>query len=140
MKKRLSILLVLALLALGCTPAALAAQPVDLTGKLVIVYTNDVHGYAITNLSGPSAGYAQVKQYKEDAAALEADPNRRWAHVRCLHGLGAAWARAADDGLPPAVCLETAKARTGLEWPKGIWFTAYAIPAELLSHPTWRTP
>ncbi len=73
MKKRLSILLVLALLALGCTPAALATQPVDLTGKLVIVYTNDVHGYAITNLSGPSAGYAQVKQYKEDTAALGAE-------------------------------------------------------------------
>lgn len=76
----------------------------------------------------------------EDAAALEADPNRRWAHVRCLHRLGAAWAAAADDGLPPVVCLETAKARSGLEWPKGIWFTAYAVPAELLSHPTWRTP
>ena len=70
MKKCLSILLTLAL-AVGCLlPSAFAEQKVDLTGKLVIVYTNDVHGYAVTDPSEPAAGYAQVAQYKKDAAAL----------------------------------------------------------------------
>lgn len=73
MKKCLSILLTLAL-AVGCLlPSAFAEQKVDLTGKLVIVYTNDVHGYAVTDPSEPAAGYAQVAQYKKDAAALGAN-------------------------------------------------------------------
>ncbi|MDD3212511.1 MAG: bifunctional UDP-sugar hydrolase/5'-nucleotidase [Eubacteriales bacterium] len=73
MKKWLSILLALAMLA-GClSPAALAEQKVDLSGKLVIVHTNDIHGYADTDLSEPSVGYAQIKQYREDAKALGAD-------------------------------------------------------------------
>lgn len=54
-------------------PAALADQPVDLSGKLVIVCTNDIHGYAVTDTSEPSVGYAQIKQYREDAIALGAE-------------------------------------------------------------------
>ena len=72
MKKRLSILLALTLL-LGCLSFnALAEQPVDLTGKLVILHTNDIHGYAVTDPAEPSVGYAQIKQYKTDAANLGA--------------------------------------------------------------------
>ncbi len=71
MKKALSILLA-TLMALLCLPA-LADQPVDLTGKLVILHTNDVHGYAVTDPAAPSVGYAQIKQYKLDAQALGAD-------------------------------------------------------------------
>lgn len=73
MRKLLSILLALALLTMGLVPVALAEQPVDLTGKLVILHTNDTHGYALTNPAEPSVGYAQVKQYAEDAAALGAN-------------------------------------------------------------------
>ncbi|MCE5343665.1 MAG: bifunctional metallophosphatase/5'-nucleotidase [Eubacteriales bacterium] len=73
MKKLLSILLALAMLA-GCLmPAAFAEQKVDLSGKLVIVHTNDIHGYAVTDSGEPSVGYAQIKQYRADAAALGAD-------------------------------------------------------------------
>ena len=72
MKKCLSILLTLAL-AVGCLlPSAFAEQKVDLTGKLVIVYTNDVHGYAVTDPSEPAAGYAQVAQYGLDGHTFAA--------------------------------------------------------------------
>lgn len=71
MKKWLSTLLALAMLSLSLTPA-LADQPVDLSGKLVIVHTNDIHGYVITDPAVPSVGYAQIKQYKADAQALGA--------------------------------------------------------------------
>ena len=72
MKKWFSVLL--ALILAGCLlfPAAVAEQDVDLTGKLVIIHTNDIHGYAETNLIEPSVGYAQIKQYKEDAERLGA--------------------------------------------------------------------
>lgn len=73
MRKSLSILLALALLLCCFTPAAMAEQSVDLSGKLVIVHTNDIHGYAVTDPSEPCVGYAQIKQYREDAAALGAD-------------------------------------------------------------------
>ncbi|NLI20854.1 MAG: bifunctional metallophosphatase/5'-nucleotidase [Clostridiales bacterium] len=73
MRKLLSVLLVLALSMAGLTPAALAEQPVDLKGKLVIVHTNDTHGYVLTDPTEPSTGYAQVKQYAQDATALGAD-------------------------------------------------------------------
>ncbi len=73
MKKWLSILLALAMLACCLTPAAIAEQKVDLSGKLVIVHTNDMHGYAVTDPGEPTVGYAQVKQYRADAAALGAD-------------------------------------------------------------------
>ena len=72
MKKWLSILLALVLAGSLLFPAAVADQDVDLTGKLVIIHTNDVHGYAETSLTEPSTGYAQVKQYKEDAERLGA--------------------------------------------------------------------
>lgn len=73
MKKWLSILLALAMVC-GCLlPAAMAEQKVDLSGKLVIVHTNDIHGYAVTDPSEPSVGYAQIKQYKLDAARLGAN-------------------------------------------------------------------
>ncbi|HNW86982.1 MAG TPA: bifunctional UDP-sugar hydrolase/5'-nucleotidase [Candidatus Limiplasma sp.] len=71
MKRWLSILLALALLATAPF-AAVAEQKVDLTGKLVIVHTNDIHGRAQTDLAEPSVGYAQIKQYREDAKALGA--------------------------------------------------------------------
>lgn len=73
MKKRLSILVTLSMLLCFLVPAALADQPVDLSGKLVIVCTNDIHGYAVTDTSEPSVGYAQIKQYREDAIALGAE-------------------------------------------------------------------
>ncbi len=72
MKRWLSLALALALLCALPLTAAVAEQNVDLTGKLVIVHTNDVHGYAETSLTEPSTGYAQVKQYKEDAERLGA--------------------------------------------------------------------
>ena len=72
MKKWLSILLTLALLCCAL-PAAVAEQKVDLSGKLVILHTNDIHGYAVTDPSQPSVGYAQIKQYKMDAARLGAN-------------------------------------------------------------------
>lgn len=72
MKRWLSLALALALLCTLPFSAAVAEQKVDLTGKLVIVHTNDVHGYAETSLTEPSTGYAQVKQYKEDAERLGA--------------------------------------------------------------------
>ena len=71
MKKWLAILLSLSILLVALP--AMAAQEVDLSGKLVIVHTNDVHGHAVTDLSEPSVGYAQIKQYKADAAALGAN-------------------------------------------------------------------
>lgn len=47
----------------------------------------------------------------ENAAALEADPNRRWAHVRCLHRLGAAYAKATEGTIyPPHEAGSLAKA------------------------------
>lgn len=64
----------------------------------------------------------------EDAAALEADPNRRWAHVRCLHRIGQSYMNggsAADTGLCVAI---------------GLKFNPCAVPRELRDHPTWRTP
>jgi len=73
MKKWLSILLALTMTACCLLPAALADQTVDLTGKLVIVHTNDIHGYAVTDPSEPSVGYAQIKQYTLDAKATGAD-------------------------------------------------------------------
>ena len=71
MKKWLAILVSLSILFVGLP--AMAAQEVDLSGKLVIVHTNDVHGYAVTDPSEPSVGYAQIKQYKADVAALGAN-------------------------------------------------------------------
>ena len=73
MNKRLSILFALVLLCSCLLPVAVADQQVDLTGKLVIIHTNDVHGHAVTNAAEPSVGYAQVKQYRMDAAELGAD-------------------------------------------------------------------
>ena len=73
MRKLLAVLLTLALLTAGLLPAALADQPVDLKGKLVIVHTNDTHGYVLTDPTEPSTGYAQVRQYTQDAKALGAD-------------------------------------------------------------------
>ncbi len=73
MRKGLSILLALAMLAFGLAPAAMAEQKVDLSGQLLIVHTNDIHGYAVTDPSEPSVGYAQIKQYCTDAKALGAD-------------------------------------------------------------------
>ena len=73
MKKWLSVLLSLALLTCCLAPAAMAEQKVDLSGKLVIVHTNDIHGYVVTDTSEPSVGYAQIKQYAEDAEATGAD-------------------------------------------------------------------
>ena len=71
MKKWLAILVSLSILFVGLP--AMAAQEVDLSGKLVIMHTNDVHGYAVTDPSEPSVGYAQIKQYKADVAALGAN-------------------------------------------------------------------
>jgi len=73
MRKGLSILLALAMLAFGLAPVAVAEQKVDLSGQLLIVHTNDIHGYAVTDPSEPSVGYAQIKQYCTDAKALGAD-------------------------------------------------------------------
>jgi 2',3'-cyclic-nucleotide 2'-phosphodiesterase (5'-nucleotidase family) len=70
MKKALSILLAAVLMLLSLP--ALAGQPVALTGKLMILHTNDTHGYGVTDPAAPSVGYAQVKQYKSDAQALGA--------------------------------------------------------------------
>ena len=61
MKKWLSVLLALTL-PLGCLLPAAAEQKVDLTGKLVIVHTNDVHG-AITgyaNALNSQIGYPRT--------------------------------------------------------------------------------
>lgn len=76
----------------------------------------------------------------EDAAALEADPNRRWAHVRCLHRLGVAFTESALRGEPPLAWVPSAKSNTGLAWPAGLRFSHQGVPDELRSHRTWRTP
>ncbi len=72
MRKWLSILLAVTMLACLSAPAT-AEQQVDLSGKLVIVHTNDIHGYAVTDPSEPSVGYAQIKQYTTDAKSTGAD-------------------------------------------------------------------
>ncbi|MDD2648517.1 MAG: bifunctional UDP-sugar hydrolase/5'-nucleotidase [Eubacteriales bacterium] len=73
MRKKLSILLAIALLVCSIAPVALADQKVDLSGKLVILNTNDVHGYAITDTSVPSMGYAQIAAYKKLALSAGAE-------------------------------------------------------------------
>lgn len=73
MKRRLSVLLALLLLLTCASPAATAAQDINLSGKLVLVHTNDIHGYVTTNPAVPSVGYAQVRQYVLDAKALGAN-------------------------------------------------------------------
>lgn len=70
-KGLLSLVLALAM-ALCCVLPALAqdAQPIDLTGKLVILHTNDVHGRAV---GGDGVlGYSRVAQAKKDLQRLGA--------------------------------------------------------------------
>ncbi|MDD3409553.1 MAG: bifunctional UDP-sugar hydrolase/5'-nucleotidase [Eubacteriales bacterium] len=67
MKRKISILLVLTLLACLLVPSAMAQNIVDLKGKLVILHTNDIHGYAVTNPSEPTMGYAQIAEYRKEA-------------------------------------------------------------------------
>lgn len=73
MRRKLSILLALVLLVCAFAPASLADQKVDLKGKLVILNTNDVHGYAMTDSSVPSMGYAQIAAYKKLALSTGAE-------------------------------------------------------------------
>ncbi len=71
MKKVSALLLALVLALTLALPVASAAP--DLTGKLVILYTNDVHGSAMQNVSKPTLGYEAVAQLKKDAAAAGAN-------------------------------------------------------------------
>lgn len=59
-------------------------------------------------------------------AALEADPNRRWAHVRCLHRLGQCFR---EHG---------SAASTGLRYPVWLHFHPGEVPTQLRDHPNWR--
>lgn len=67
MKRLLSLVLVLA--ALLCVFAPCLAQETEgaLSGKLVILHTNDVHGRAVA--SSGAFGYARIAQLKENLAA-----------------------------------------------------------------------
>ena len=69
MRKHLCTLISAVLALLLLTSAAAAAT---LDGSLVILYTNDVHGHAVADTRNGFMGYAEIAQYKQDAAALGA--------------------------------------------------------------------
>ena len=50
-------------------PAATAGS---LDGTLVILFTNDIHGHAVADTEDGYMGFAEVAQYKADAAELGA--------------------------------------------------------------------
>lgn len=72
MKKVSALLLALVLALTLALPAAVAAAP-DLSGKLVILYTNDVHGGVLLDADKPAMGYEMVARYKKDALATGAN-------------------------------------------------------------------
>ena len=67
-KKSFLALLLAMLMTLGLMVPALAAEneAIDLTGKLVILHTNDIHGRALADPSTGALGYAVIAQVKED--------------------------------------------------------------------------
>ena len=72
MKKVSALLLALVLALTLALPVALAGAP-DLSGQLVILYTNDVHGGVLLDPDKPAMGYQMVAQYKKDAVATGAN-------------------------------------------------------------------
>jgi 5'-nucleotidase / UDP-sugar diphosphatase len=69
MRKHLCMLVSVVLTLLLLASAAAAAT---LDGLLVILYTNDMHGHAVADPVNGTMGYAEIAQYKQDAAALGA--------------------------------------------------------------------
>ncbi len=67
----LSCLLALLLVLMMAMPAT-ASGLVDVAGKLVILHTNDIHGYAVSDISGGTFGYAAVAKLKKDLTAAGA--------------------------------------------------------------------
>jgi len=69
MRKHLCTLIAAALVLLLLASGAAAAT---LDGSLVILYTNDMHGHAVADTKNGTMGYAEIAQYKQDAAELGA--------------------------------------------------------------------
>ena len=66
MKKKLISLITAAVMALGISVPAMAADAKPMEGKLVVVHTNDMHGYyETTETSIGIAGVAGLKNYYE---------------------------------------------------------------------------
>lgn len=75
-----------------------------------------------------------------NAAALEADQNRRWAHIGCLHRLGTTYFKLYEDPLRMGDPMKMSVDITGLRWPTGLAFVPGAVPAPLRKLPSWRNP
>ncbi len=70
MKRKLISLLTAAVMALGISVPAMAEEAAPMEGKLVIVHTNDMHGYyETTDTSIGIAGVAGLKEYYESQGA-----------------------------------------------------------------------
>lgn len=74
MRKKSVLALLLALvMTLGLMiPGVAEGKPVDLTGKLVILHTNDIHGRAVADPANGIMGYAAIAKMKEDLTAAGA--------------------------------------------------------------------
>ena len=68
-KKLLSLLLVALLLSFGFNAMA---SDLPMSGTLVILHTNDMHGQAVANLGTGTLGYASIAKIKKDYEALGA--------------------------------------------------------------------
>lgn len=71
MNKRrfLTLLLALALFVGLCAPAMAENLLDEVSGKLIILHTNDIHGRAVSDISGGTFGYAAVAKLKKDLTA-----------------------------------------------------------------------
>ncbi len=72
-KKRFLALSIALLMALTLALPAMAEQKLDLTGSIVILHTNDIHGRGVTDPATGALGYAAIAQIKQDMAAAGAD-------------------------------------------------------------------
>ncbi len=71
--KRLIALILTLLLAIGMTaPAMAAAKAPDVSGKIVILHTNDIHGRALPDAATGAIGYPTIAQIKKDLEAAGA--------------------------------------------------------------------
>ncbi len=71
--KRLIALILTLLLAIGLTsPVMAVAKAPDVSGKIVILHTNDIHGRALPDAATGAMGYPTIAQIKKDLEAAGA--------------------------------------------------------------------
>ncbi|MDR3050752.1 MAG: bifunctional metallophosphatase/5'-nucleotidase, partial [Oscillospiraceae bacterium] len=96
-RRLLGLLLALALLLSVAVPAMAEIGTVNLSGALVILHTNDIHGRAVADSATGALGYATIAKMKKDLQAAGAsvllldagDASQGSPLVNLSYGIGA---------------------------------------------------